>query len=99
MSDREITISATLPDFLTYLKVELRQSTATIDKYRGNILAFVRAVGDLQLERVSLQDCMAVKSQMMTRGVRDSGVASMMYAVKSFLAYAREVLHLPVMDI
>jgi site-specific recombinase XerD len=81
------------------MSVERRFSPATISKYQDNVGWFVRDVGNLPLADIRLEHFIALKSRMDARGAREARVASLIFAMKSLLTYAQDVLGIPVMDL
>jgi site-specific recombinase XerD len=81
------------------MSVERRFSPTTISKYQDNVRWFVRDVGNLPLADIRLEHFIALKSRMDARGAREARVASLIFAMKSLLTYARDILGIPVMDV
>lgn len=95
----QATISQILPGFVEYMWVEKRFSAATVSKYKENMVSFMRDVGDLGVAELGFAQIVALKGRMAARGAQEARMASMIFAIKSFLAYARDVLELGVMDL
>ena len=95
----QIPISQLLPGFIEYMRAEKRFSTATVSKYKLNVLAFIRELGDMAVSKLSLAHIVTLKSRMAARGVQEAGTGSMIFALKSLLSYARDILQIQVMDI
>jgi integrase/recombinase XerD len=95
----QATISDILPGFIEYMSVERRFSRSTIAKYRANVGWFVRDVGNLAIRDIRLEHFVALKSRMDARGAREARMASLIFAMKSLLVYARDVLGIQVVDI
>src|SRR5436309_4064576 len=86
------TIAALLPGFVQYMSVERQFSAATISKYRDNIQWFLREFGDRRPGDLSLPDFISLKARLTVDDRRREGrVASILCAIKSMLAYARDV--------
>jgi integrase/recombinase XerD len=97
--DPRNSIAAILPGFVEYMRVERQFSAATIAKYQDSIGCFLRDVGNPRAAELSLQHFISLKSKMMYRNVQASRITSVICAVKNLLAYARDVLKVPVMDL
>jgi len=95
----QTTISQILPGFVEYMWVERRFSAATVSKYKENIVSFMREVGDVAIAELGFAHIIALKGRMAARGAQESRMASMIFAIKSLLGYARDVLQIRVMDL
>lgn len=95
----QLTIADVLPGFLDYIRVERSFSSATIRKYRSDIDWFLRDVGNLPVSEIELTDFIALKARMAERKVGEARVTSVICAMKSLLAYVRDVLRRPVVDL
>lgn len=84
--------------FLKYARYELCLAEQTVSKYGDSIRWFVRDVGDISVEALTPGHFTELKAKMASRGVGESGVASVVFAMKSFLKYCRNVLRLDVID-
>jgi hypothetical protein len=93
------TVLDALPGFLDYMVAERMFSPATIKKYRESIGWFLRDVGNLSIATIGYQHLISLKSRMAARGVGESRIAGVVYALKSLLGYARDVLKIPVLDL
>ena len=98
-NNSQLTVSQALPGFVEYMWVERRFSAATVSKYKQNITSFMRDVGDVGVSDLKLAHIVALKSSMAKRGVQESGMASAIFAIKNLLTYARDFLHVRVMDL
>ena len=85
--------------FIEYMSVERRFSPVTIEKYRGNILSFLRDVGNPPVSEVGLEHFITLKGRMAERGAQESRIGSVVCAVKALLCYARDILKVPVVDL
>lgn len=85
-------ISAILEDFLGYARFELNFSPQTIIKYRDALRVFVRDVGDKSVESLDVLDFVKLKKVMMERGNGAARISSVVYAMRSFLSFCRDVL-------
>lgn len=81
-------------DFLEYARYELNFSPQTIIKYRDSLKCFIRDIGDKPVEKLEVSDFVHLKRIMMERGVSEARIASVVYAVRSFLAYCQNFLKL-----
>ena len=86
-----------IPDFLDYARYELNFSPQTIMKYQDSLKCFIRDVGDKYPEEYEVQEFVRLKGVMMDRGVGEARIASVVYAVRSFLIYCRNFLSLEVL--
>lgn len=81
------------------MAVEKRFSPLTVSKYHGNVRWFVRDVGDLVIPALCLNDFISLKARMTERGARASRIAGVIFAMKSALSYAHDVLGVPILDL
>lgn len=86
--------SELLEGFLEYARYELNFSPQTIIKYRDSLKSFMRDIGDKPVEAYEVQEFVRLKKLMMERGLSESRISSVVYAVRSFLAYCRNFLEL-----
>ncbi len=94
-----LTLSALLPGFVAYLSSERRFSAGTVCKYRENILWIIRHRGDATVGDIDFQWIVNIKSHLISNGAGSSRVAGITYALKNALAFARDVLSVPVMNV
>jgi integrase/recombinase XerD len=94
-----LTVSQALPGFVEYMWIEKRFSVATVNKYKENITTFMRDVGDIGIAEIELAHFMKLKGLMVRRGARESRIASVIFALKCLLQYARDFLHVHVIDL
>ena len=94
-----ITIAEALLGFVDYLSVERRFSPATVKKYRENTLMYVRHVGNPAITDIHLHHFISLKGRMTERGAHESRIAGVICALKCLLTYARDILHVPVIDL
>lgn len=87
-----------IPEFLEYARYELNFSPQTILKYQDSLRCFIRDVGDKAIEEYEVQEFVRLKRLMMERGVSEARIASVVYAVRSFLMYCRDFLNLEVLN-
>ncbi len=93
------TVANVLPKFVEYMSVELRFSPATIEKYQDNVRGFLRDVGDLPITEMGIEHFISIKARMAERGAKAARMASVICALKCLLAYARDILAVPVLDL
>jgi site-specific recombinase XerD len=93
------TIADLVPNFLDYMTAERRFSTATIEKYHSNIFSFLRDVGDLPIGDLRLEHFITLKAAFYKRGAGHARVASIIFAMKCLLTYARDVLGVQILDL
>src|SRR5437588_7713200 len=93
------TISELVPGFIEYLSVERRFSPATVKKYHDNVNWFRRDVGDMAVTEIRLEHFISLKARMAARGARAARIAGVIFAMKSVLAYARDILGVLVLDL
>lgn len=82
-------MSGLAEDFLEYARYELNFSPQTIVKYRDSLRSFVRDIGDKPVESYEIQEFVKLKRLMVERGLSESRIASVVYAVRSFFTYCR----------
>lgn len=80
-------MSECVEGFLEYARYELNFSPQTIIKYKDSLRCFVRDIGDKPVEDLEAQDFVRLKRIMMERGVSGARISSVVYAMRSFLAY------------
>jgi len=90
--------SEILEEFLDYARYELNFSPQTIIKYRDALKSFLRDLGDKPIEEYQVQEFVQLKKQMFERGLSESRVYSVVYAVRSLLLYCQNFLNLNVLN-
>ena len=93
-----LTISETLPEFVDYAIAEKRLAPKTRRGYMEAIRYFIARVGDHPVQELNLHHFVALKAEMVKRGIGASRIASIINAMKCLLAYARDMLEIPVLD-
>lgn len=58
----------------------------------------IRAIGDRHVGELHLGHLMVIRRHMMDRGCGDARVASILNALRSFLKFSADILHLPALD-
>lgn len=69
-----------------------------METYGYNIQWIIRHLGDLAVTDIHTNTVLQLKSRLFERGVKESRVLVLLYAVRSMLQYATEVLGLTTMD-
>ncbi len=87
-----------IPEFIRYALFELSLSKQTAKKYKESLEWIVRDIGNLQVRLLDAGYVTVLKQKIMSRGAGESRVASIIFALKSFLRYCKDVLELPVLD-
>lgn len=93
-SKEEKLMSEMVEGFLEYARYELNFSPNTILKYRDSLNCFVRDIGDNPVEKYEVQEFVRLKRLMMERGLSEARISSIVYAVRSFMAYCQNFLKL-----
>lgn len=94
-----LTVTDMLPGFLDYLAADRHYSLATIKKYGENVQWFAREIGNLPTASIGPQHFIALKARVGEHGGKAARMASIICAMKSLLAYGRDVLAVPVCDL
>ena len=92
------TISQLMEGFLEYARYELNFSPKTVVKYRDALNSLIRDLGDKPVEKYEVQEFVKLKRLMMERGLSGARIASVIYAVRSFLTYCRSFLGLQTLN-
>lgn len=92
------TILALKKRFLDHSQYDKGYSPETIIKYNDCLQCFVKSIGDLEVNEIQIDHFIQVKKRLMQRAVGDARIASIVFAMKSFLRYCREVLEQPCLD-
>lgn len=87
-----------IPGFLKYARYEIGLSPETVGKYRESLLWVIRDLGDLPAGQLTPLHFTDLKEKIARRGAGESRVASIVFALKSFLKFCREFLRLDVLD-
>jgi len=91
-------ISNLVEDYLEYGRYELNYSSQTITKYRDSIRCFTREVEDKEIKSINARDFLNLKKNMMRRGLSSSRIASVIFAMRSFLSYCKDFHQIPILD-
>ncbi len=89
-------IEALLPAFLIHIQVEHHFAKESIIKYRDCMRQVARILGSRPLTAVGKADLLALKANLMERGLSVNRQISILLVLKRFLVYAGEELGLPV---
>jgi integrase/recombinase XerD len=98
ITKKEKVMSELVEDFLEYARYELNFSPQTIVKYRDSLKCFIRDIGDKPVGNLELQEFVRLKKVMMERGLGEARIASVVYAVRSFLSYCRNFLNVDTLN-
>ncbi|MDP3963155.1 MAG: tyrosine-type recombinase/integrase [bacterium] len=93
------TLGEALPGFLDYLAADRHFAPATRKKYGENIEWFVREIANPAISEITLHHFISVKARLGERGAKTARMASIICALKSIMAYSRDVLGVPVIDL
>lgn len=96
--EAKLPISGMVEDFLEYARYDLNFSPQTCVKYKDALRCFIRDIGDKTPEELDVRDFVHLKRIMMERGASEPRIASVVYAMRSFLSYCRNFLKLKTLD-
>jgi len=91
-------MSERIEDFLEYSRYELNFSPQTIIKYRDSLRSMIKDLGDKPVEQYEVQEFVKLKRLMMDRGLSESRISGVVYAMRSFLLYCKSFLKLEVLE-
>ena len=91
-------MSELVAGFLRHGQYELTLSPETIRKYDECLRWVIRDLGDLSVGDIRLVHVTELKQKIMMRGAGESRVGSMVFALKSFLRFCKDMLELEVLD-
>jgi integrase/recombinase XerD len=91
-------VSALLPDFLEYLRVEEQCTSDTVLRYQKHMQAFLMSVGDCPIGAITSEKLAVYKRQLFDRGLSAATIATMLSGLRSFLRYLRDIRGLEVYD-
>lgn len=94
---QDYSIGAIVPGFLMHIEVERHFAKESIVKYRDCMRQVQRIVGDAPVTSLAKAEVLALKSNIMSRGLSDNRQVSILLVLKRFLKYAGEELDLPVL--
>ena len=92
-------LSTVLPSFLAAARADqvLRETTTT--KYREAAEFFIRIVGDLPIDHVSVDTFRTLKQTLLERGSGPAHINSIIYALKKIIEHCRQNLGLATADL
>lgn len=91
-------MSELVSGFIRYGQYEMFFSPQTVKKYEESLNWIIRDLGDISVEEITLAHITILKQKIITRGAGEARVSSMVFALKSFLNYCRNMLELEVLD-
>ena len=91
-------MSELVEGFLKHGQFDLSWSAGTVVKYGECLRMTIRDIGDLPVGEIRLVHLTELKSKIIMRGAGESRVGSMVFALKSFLKYCKEIVELDVLD-
>lgn len=91
-------ISELVSGFLKHGQFDLSWSAGTVAKYGECLRMIIRDLGDVPVNEIRLVHLTELKSKIIMRGAGESRVGSMVFALKSFLKYCKEIVELDVLD-
>jgi len=97
-SERQANISELIPYFLAYAAAEWRLSRETLAKYQESMRCVLRITGDMPPQELRREHVLLVKGQCLQRNLSAARIASLMYALRSFLKFCRLAVGLTVID-
>src|SRR5258708_20673775 len=90
-------LSTLMPAFLDFVRVERGFAKASLLKYGDCLRQVARRLGDLPVSEYDKADVLALKAEMLERGLSVSRQVSILFAFKLLLAFCRDDLGLPVL--
>ena len=90
--ERSRRLSQVLPGFVEYMIAERRLAAKTVRGYREAIQFFIKRVGDVPLQHLTLADFVSFKAEMLRRGAGESRIAGIINGMKGLLLYGRDIL-------
>ncbi len=94
----EYTIGMLLPVFLEWARYERRLSQLTVKRYAHNLSWIIRDIGDLPVNRIHRGHILTLRRKIEERGCREARIGSILAALRSFLRFSRDIVHLPALD-
>jgi integrase/recombinase XerD len=93
------TISSVVPSFCSSARADQSLRPASIEKYREASALFVRTVGDLPVDQITVETIRQLKQQLLERGSGPSHINSLIYAIRKILQHCRDSLGLDLPDL
>jgi len=84
------TVKNTAEEFLTWLQVERRFAQSSIISYRSRLKCFVRDVGDIELEKFTMEHIFKLKQVLHQRENSEVFIGVCLACIKGLLKYYRE---------
>lgn len=84
--------------FLDYAQFEKCFSTQTIQKYNDCLKNFTKYVGDIPIKDLKIDHFIELRKQMSNRNLSNARIASIVFALKSFLRYCKEIQEIECLD-
>lgn len=91
-------MSKLIPHFLGHGRIELSLSPETLVKYKECLFWIIKDIGDLEVNAIDTGHISLLKQRIIERGVGHARLASMVFALKSFLRYCKEDRQMNVLD-
>lgn len=87
-----------IPGFLKYARYEANLAPETVDKYQESLRWVVKDLGNVPVNLITPLHFTDLKEKIISRGAGESRIASIVFAMKSFLRFCKEFMHLDVLD-
>jgi site-specific recombinase XerD len=84
------TIKNISEEFLTWLQVEKRFAQSSVISYRSRLKCFVRDVGDIELEKFSMEHIFKLKQILYQRNNSEVFIGVCLACIKGLLKYYRD---------
>lgn len=91
-------ISELVDGFLKHGQFDLSWSPATCQKYGECLKMIIRDIGNIPVVSIRLPHITEVKQKIIMRGAGEARVGSMVFALKSFLRYCKDIVELDVLN-
>ena len=91
-------VSALLPDFLEYLRVEEQRTPETLLRYQQYMQAFITTANDCLVGDITSETLSVYKRHLLDRGLSAATRATMLSGLRSFLRYLKDIRGLAVYD-
>jgi integrase/recombinase XerD len=96
--NEDLNLSSLTREFLIYAEVEWRFARQSIIKYRDCLCQIVRMLGDKQISQIDQNDVLALKSDMLGRGLSISRQVNILSALKKLLQFCQKVKAISALD-
>lgn len=84
------TIQSTTEEFLTWLQVERRFAQSSIVSYRSRLKCFVRDVGNIELDKFTMEHIFKLKQILHQRNNTEVFIGVALACIKGLLKYYRD---------